>query len=95
MPDVRPGRSRSTSRPRACSTAWRERRAAERLALLEYLAADGVPLLELQRTTASGTIMFLPAERVVGGRVRYSAARSPSDGDRARVPDARSGARWA
>jgi adenylate cyclase len=46
---------------------------AERLALLRYLAADGVPLTELQRTTASGTLMFLPAERVIGGRVRYSA----------------------
>ncbi|HEY5343659.1 MAG TPA: adenylate cyclase regulatory domain-containing protein [Solirubrobacteraceae bacterium] len=46
---------------------------AERLALLRYLAADGVPLAELQRTTASGTLMFLPAERVIGGRSRYSA----------------------
>jgi adenylate cyclase len=46
---------------------------AERLALLRYLAADGVPLAELQRTTASGTMMFLPAERVIGGRERYSA----------------------
>ena len=46
---------------------------AERLALLRYLAADGVPLAELQRTTASGTLMFLPAERVIGGRARYSA----------------------
>ena len=46
---------------------------AERLALLEYLAADGVPLPELRRTTDSGTLMFLPAERVIGGRVRYSA----------------------
>jgi adenylate cyclase len=46
---------------------------AERLALLQYLAADGVPLAELRRTTASGTVMFLPAERVIGGRARYSA----------------------
>jgi adenylate cyclase len=46
---------------------------AERLALLRYLAADGVPLSELQRTTASGTLMFLPAERVIGGRARHSA----------------------
>jgi adenylate cyclase len=45
----------------------------ERLALLRYLAADGVPLAELHRTTASGTLMFLPAERVIGGRARYSA----------------------
>ena len=47
---------------------------AERLALLRYLAADGVPLAELRRTTASGTLMFLPAERVIGGRERYTAA---------------------
>jgi adenylate cyclase len=46
---------------------------AERLALLRYLAADGVPLAELRRTTDSGTLMFLPAERVIGGRARYSA----------------------
>jgi adenylate cyclase len=46
---------------------------AERLALLQYLAADGVTLAELRRTTASGTVMFLPAERVIGGRARYSA----------------------
>ena len=46
---------------------------AERLALLQYLATDGVPLSELRRTTASGTLMFLPAERVIGGRARYSA----------------------
>jgi adenylate cyclase len=45
----------------------------ERLALLQYLANDGVPLAELHRTTASGTLMFLPAERVIGGRARYSA----------------------
>jgi adenylate cyclase len=47
---------------------------AERIALLEYLAADGVPLSELERTTASGTIVFLPAERVIGGRARYTIA---------------------
>jgi adenylate cyclase len=47
---------------------------AERLALLEYLAADGVPLSELRRTTASGTVMFLPAERVIGGHARYTTA---------------------
>ena len=45
---------------------------AERLALLEYLADDGVALPELQRATLSGTLMFLPAERIVGGRTRYS-----------------------
>jgi adenylate cyclase len=46
----------------------------ERLALLEYLAGDGVPLAELRRATASGTLMFLPAERVIGGRARYTTA---------------------
>ncbi len=46
---------------------------AERLALLEYLAADGVPPAELKRATVSGTLMFLPAERVIGGHTRYSA----------------------
>jgi adenylate cyclase len=46
---------------------------AERLALLQYLAADGVLLTELHRATISGTLMFLPAERVIGGRARYSA----------------------
>jgi adenylate cyclase len=46
---------------------------AERLALLQYLTADGVSLAELNRTTTSGTLMFLPAERVIGGRARYSA----------------------
>jgi adenylate cyclase len=54
---------------------------AERLALLRYLAADGVPLTELQRATASGTIMFLPAERVIGGRARYTAAEIAQRGE--------------
>jgi adenylate cyclase len=47
---------------------------SERLALLEYLAGDGVPLAELRRASASGTLMFLPAERIIGGRSRYTAA---------------------
>jgi len=46
---------------------------AEREALLRYLATDGVPLSDLQRATSTGTLMFLPAERVIGGRARYSA----------------------
>jgi adenylate cyclase len=54
---------------------------AERLALLEYLAADGVSLAELQRTTTSGTLMFLPAERVIGGRARYTAAEIAQHGE--------------
>ncbi len=45
----------------------------ERLALLEHLAADGVPLSELRRTTATGTIMYLPADRVIVGHDRYTA----------------------
>ena len=49
---------------------------ADRLALLEYLAADGVPLSELRRATASGTLMFLPAERVIGGHLRYTAGEA-------------------
>jgi adenylate cyclase len=54
---------------------------AERLALLQYLAADGVPLAELRRTTASGTVMFLPAERVIGGRARFTAAEIAQRGE--------------
>ena len=50
----------------------------ERLALLEYLAADGVSLAQLQRTTATGTVMFLPAERVIGGEARYTTAEIAS-----------------
>jgi adenylate cyclase len=46
----------------------------ERLALLEALAADGVSLSELRRTTATGTVMFLPADRVIAGTERYTAA---------------------
>jgi adenylate cyclase len=45
----------------------------ERVALLESLVADGVPLSELRRTTASGTIMYLPADRVILGPERYTA----------------------
>jgi adenylate cyclase len=45
----------------------------ERQALLEQLAADGVPLAELRRTTASGTVIFLPADRVIVGDERYTA----------------------
>jgi adenylate cyclase len=52
----------------------RDDQRADRLALLEYLAADGASLAELRRATASGTLMFLPAERVIGGRARYTTA---------------------
>jgi adenylate cyclase len=47
---------------------------SERLALLEQLAEQGVPLSELRRTTASGTIMYLPADRVIVGRERYTSS---------------------
>lgn len=47
---------------------------SERVTLLENLAADGVPLGELLRRTEEGTVIFLPAERVIGGRERYTAA---------------------
>jgi adenylate cyclase len=45
---------------------------AERLALLERLAADGVPLAELRRASANGTLMFLPADSVIVGPERYT-----------------------
>jgi adenylate cyclase len=45
----------------------------ERLALLRQLAADGVPLNELHRTTATGTVIFLPADRVIVSSERYTA----------------------
>jgi adenylate cyclase len=47
---------------------------SDRRALLEQLAGEGVPLSELRRTTASGTIIFLPADRVIVGSKRYTAA---------------------
>jgi adenylate cyclase len=47
----------------------------ERLTLLRRLNAEGVPLAELRRLTAKGTIVFLPAERVIGGTHRYTAAQ--------------------
>jgi adenylate cyclase len=46
---------------------------AERIALLQQLAADGVPLSELKRTTAAGTVLFLPADRVIVSSERYTA----------------------
>jgi adenylate cyclase len=47
---------------------------AERLALLEHLAHEGAPLAELRRASATGTLMFLPADRVIVGSERYTAA---------------------
>jgi adenylate cyclase len=46
----------------------------ERLALLEKLVAEGVLLSDLRRTTATGTIMYLAADRVIVGTERYTAA---------------------
>ncbi len=45
---------------------------SERLALLEQLTDEGVPLSELRRTSATGTIMYLPADRVIVGPERYT-----------------------
>jgi adenylate cyclase len=47
---------------------------SERLALLEQLTNEGVPISELRRTTATGTVIFLPADRVIVGPERYTAA---------------------
>ncbi len=46
----------------------------ERVTLLEYLQGVGLSLAELRRATASGTLMFLAAERVIGGPARYTPA---------------------
>jgi adenylate cyclase len=43
-----------------------------RLELLEQLAADGVGLDELKAATRDGRLLFVAAERVVGGEPRYS-----------------------
>jgi adenylate cyclase len=45
----------------------------ERLRLLEYLHGDGVPLETLREAVATGTHVFLPAERFVGGEQKYTA----------------------
>jgi len=45
----------------------------ERLALLRALTADGVPLADLRRSTAAGSIIYLPADRVIVGTERYTA----------------------
>ena len=46
----------------------------ERLVLLRELAEEGVSLAELRRSTTAGTILYLPADRVIGSRERYTAA---------------------
>ncbi len=58
----------------------------ERLALLQALADEGVTLAELRRTTAAGTVIFLPADRVIVGDQRYTADEvSRAERRRARV----------
>jgi adenylate cyclase len=47
---------------------------SERLALLEQLAGEGVPLSELRRAAASDTVIFLPTGRVLVGDKRYTDA---------------------
>ncbi len=46
----------------------------DRLELLERLAAEGVPLEQLRRAVGMGNVIFLGAERVIGGPERYTAA---------------------
>jgi adenylate cyclase len=46
----------------------------ERLALLRELASEGVPLAELRRSSVTGRLMFLPADRVIVGSARYTSA---------------------
>jgi adenylate cyclase len=47
---------------------------SERATLLRQLADDGVSLSEMRRSTAAGSIMYLPADRVIVGSERYTAA---------------------
>ncbi len=49
-------------------------RRTERLALLEQLAQDGVPLSELRRATQTNRVVLLPADRLIVGTERYTAA---------------------
>jgi adenylate cyclase len=46
----------------------------ERLALLRQLAESGVSLAELRRSTAAGSIIYLPADRVIVGSERHTSA---------------------
>ena len=43
-----------------------------RLELLEQLAAEGVPLADLQAASRDGRLLFVGAERAMGGQPRYS-----------------------
>jgi adenylate cyclase len=44
----------------------------DRVALLEYLVEQGVPLEDLRRATDNGTLVFLPADRVLVSEERYT-----------------------
>src|SRR5207253_3959659 len=48
---------------------------ADRVGLLEDLLAEGIPLSELRRATANGTIMFLPSDYIISGSERYTSAQ--------------------
>jgi adenylate cyclase len=52
-----------------------EQHRVERVGLLKQLVADGVSLAELRRRSLDGTVMFLPAERVLAGGERYTATQ--------------------
>ena len=54
---------------------------AERATLLEQLAGEGSSLADLRRATAAGTLMFLPADRVIVGGTRYTAAEVAARSD--------------
>jgi adenylate cyclase len=47
---------------------------SERLMLLRQLVGEGVPVEELRRHAAQGTLVFLAAERVIAGSERYTGA---------------------
>jgi adenylate cyclase len=48
---------------------------AERLTLLHQLSGEGVPMVELRRHAAQGTLVFLAAEGVIAGSERYTGAQ--------------------
>src|SRR5439155_24613350 len=54
---------------------WAGEPRAGRVALLEVLVAEGIPLSELRRAPANGTIMFLPSDYVISGSERYTSAQ--------------------
>ena len=61
-----------------------ERARAERVALLEELLADGVPLEELSEAVAEDRLVFLRVERTLG-TARYTPREvARADGDRRR-----------